>query len=384
MRIFLVILICLNLLTCSSIFSQVNFFDKDDTEFSLSYYEKEFGGNVEKVLWEFESGMIGPEYCNAGAIIVFNTYPKKWIALYVNLDRVNDRIDLSDVESIEDGDEKYRIQEERFTQWKESIYSMPLTKTRSIVDSILIKGNGNIVIDSIDIPEMYTGDEGEIIGVIVNNTTREFDEHVWYDVRMKVGRQRSKGYGLKFPKDNGIGMLDSITIQSITHIQHPKCDSNVVNGLWWINTEEQNYYSSYSVHFEYLISQYLGVFDFVGCGDVFFAKCNDGNSIGWYKFSAEHPEGEYLDIPVSSKLMNRIVGGDSYFDDFESYVIIENPKALSAYFFDKNEYFSFPKGYTLLSNNEYESVIVKKGKKKSYFNYDPSNGNDVGSIEAVR
>ena len=231
---------------------------------------------------------------------------------------------------------------------------------------------------------MYTGDEGEIIGVRVNNTTREFDEHVWYDVRMKVGRQRSKGYGLKFPKDNGIGMLDSITIQSITHIQHPKCDSNVVNGLWWINTEEQNYYSSYSVHFEYLISQYLGVFDFVGCGDVFFAKCNDGNSIGWYKFSAEHPEGEYLDIPVSSKLMNRIVGGDSDFDDFESYVIIENPKALSAYFFDKNEYFSFPKGYTLLSNNEYESVIVKKGKKKSYFNYDPSNGNDVGSIEAVR
>ena len=94
---------------------------------------------------------------------------------------------------------------------------------------------------------------------------------------------------------------------------------------------------------------------------------NKKTAIGWYKFSAEHPEGEYLDIPVSSKLMNRIVGGDSDFDDFESYIIIENPKALSAYFFDKNEYFSFPKGYTLLSNNEYESVIVKKGKKKFYF-----------------
>lgn len=384
MRLFLLLIFCSSWITYSSLFSQVNLFDKDDTEFSLSYYEKEFGGNVEKVLWEIETGLIGYEYCNAGAIIVFNTYPKKWIALHVNVDGVIDRIDLSDIESIEDGDERYRIQEERFTQWKESIYSMPLTKARSIVDSILIKGNGNIVIDSMVIPEMYTGDEGEIIGVRVNNSTREFDEHVWYDVRMQVGCKRSKGYGLKFPKDNKNGMLDAISIQSTTHIQHPKCDSNVVNGIWWINTEDQNYYSSYSINFEYLISQYLGVFDFVGCGDVFFAKCNDGNSIGWYTFSADHPEGEYLDIPVSSKLMNRIVGGDSDFDDFESYVIIENPKALSAYFFDKNEYFSFPKGYTLLSNNEYESVKVKKGKKKFYFNYDPSNGKNVGSIEAVR
>ena len=58
MRIFLVILICLDMLTCSSMFSQVNFFDTDDTEYSLSYYEHEFGGNVEKVFWEIETGMI--------------------------------------------------------------------------------------------------------------------------------------------------------------------------------------------------------------------------------------------------------------------------------------------------------------------------------------
>jgi len=384
MRIFLVILICLDMLTCSYMFSQVNFFDTDDTEYSLSYYEHEFGGNVEKVFWEIETGMIGPEYCNAGAVIVFNTYPKKWIALYVNLDGVIDRIDVSDIESIEDGDERFRIQEERFSQWKENITSMPLTKARSIIDSILVKNSANLLIDSIDIPEMYTGDEGEFIGVKVNYRTREFDEHVWYDMRMKVGCKRSQGFGLKIPNGNINGMVDTISIQSITHIQHPKCNPNVVNGIWWITTEDQNYYSNYSNNFEYLISQYISVTDYVGCGEVFFAKCNDGNSIGWYKFSAEHPEGEYLDIPVSSKLMNRIVGGDSDFDDFESYIIIENPKALSAYFFDKNEFFSFPKGYTLLSNNEYESVIVKKGKKKFYFNYDPSNGNDVGSIEAVR
>jgi len=365
-------------------FSQVNFFDTDDTEYSLSYYEHEFGGNVEKVFWEIETGMIGPEYCNAGAVIVFNTYPKKWIALYVNLDGVIDRIDVSDIESIEDGDERFRIQEERFSQWKENITSMPLTKARSIIDSILVKNSANLLIDSIDIPEMYTGDEGEFIGVKVNDRTREFDEHVWYDMRMKVGCQRSQGFGLKIPNGNINGMVNTISIQSITHIQHPQCNPNVVNGIWWITTEDQNYYSNYSNNFEYLISQYISVTDYVGCGEVFFAKCNDGNSIGWYKFSAEHPEGEYLDIPVSSKLMNRIVGGDSDFDDFESYVIIEHPKQLSAYFFDKNEYFSFPKGYTLFSNNEYESVIVKKGKKKFYFNYDPSNGNDVGSIEAVR
>lgn len=80
-------------------------------------------------------------------------------------------------------------------------------------------------------------------------------------------------------------------------------------------------------------------------------------------FSAEFPEGEHIDIPNDSKIFPRIVGGDSYLDGFENYVIVQNKKVLGSYFTDTKVFFPFPKDYKLVSNNEYESVIVKKGKK---------------------
>jgi hypothetical protein len=284
---------------------------------------------------------------------------------------------------MENEDYKSRLKDERFAKWKENIISIPLKEAVKIIDKELVSSNHNYIVDSMVIPEFYHGDEGEMIGVKKEIFTREYDEQYWSDMRMKVGCQRSEGFGIKFPKNEHHGMLDTLVIQSVIHVQNPRCNSQYVNAIWWESDNESKYYASSSTYFEYIISHFESVKDYVGCGNVFFAKCKDGNTIGWYKFSADIPEGEYLDISPLSKVMNRIVGGDSDYDGFESYALIENKNTLSAYFFNKNEFFHFPKGYNLLSNNEYEAVIVKKGKKKYYFNYDDSYDNGNCTIELL-
>jgi len=357
--------LCL-LLAYTVSYSQVNFFDADDTEYNLSYYEKEFEGKIKKIMWELDGGFYDPTNCNAAALIVFDSKPQYWIALHVNLDQFVDRVVVDDLETMEDYEARDRLKEERFSKWREQFYSMPISKSREIIDNTL-KQETLLIIDSISIPEFFSGDEGEIIGVKTKHRTRQFNERVWYDTRMKVGCQRSEGYGLRFPYRDDLGMLDTLTINSIIHLQHPKCDTGNVNAIWWKNDQDINFYASHSTHFEYLIGQFISVSDYVGNGNVFFAKCNDGNTLAWYMFSAEFPEGEFLDLPNDSNILPRIVGGDSDFDDFENYVIVQNKKILGAYFSEKKIFFPFPKEYKLISNNEYESVIVKKGKKKYYY-----------------
>jgi|GEM_PF-820469 len=364
-------------------YSQVNFFDADDTEYNLSYYEKEFGSKIENIIWELEGGFYDPTDCNAGAIIVFANRPQYWIALHVKLDDFVNRVEIEDLESMEDDEAKERIKEERFSNWKEKFYSMSLLRSREIIDSTLKQGP-IVIIDSNQIPDFYADDEGVIIGVKTKFRTRQFNEIVWYDTRMKAGCQRSEGYGIRFPYKDESGMMDSIVIESIVQLQHPKCDSNKVNAIWWKNDLDMNFYASYSTHFEYLISQFISVSDYIGNGNVFFAKCNDGNTLAWYMFSAEFPEGEYIDIPNDSKIFPRIVGGDSNLDGFENYVMVQNKKVLGSYFTDTKVFFPFPKDYKLFSNNEYESVIVKKGKKK--YSYDvlmEDQDHPYGRFEAV-
>jgi hypothetical protein len=101
-------------------------------------------------------------------------------------------------------------------------------------------------------------------------------------------------------------------------------------------------------------------------------------------FSPEFPEGEYVDIPNDSKIEPRIVGGDSYLDGFDDYVIVLNKKVLGAYFTTSKVFFPFPKDYKLISNNEYESVIVKKGKKKYYYEVQSDDqAQPYGRFEAI-
>jgi hypothetical protein len=364
-------------------YSQVNFLDADDTEYNLSYYEKEFGGKIEKVIWELEGGFYDPTNCNAGAIVVFASRPQNWIALHVKLDGFVDWVEIDDLESMDDYEARDRIKEERFATWKEKFYSMSLIKSREIIDSTL-KQEVIVIIDSNHIPDFYADDEGMIIGVKTKFRTRQFNESVWYDTRMTAGCQRSKGFGIRFPYKDESGMMDSIVIESIVHQQHPKCDSQKVNAIWWKNDLDMNFYASYSTHFEYLINQFISVSDYVGNGNVFFARCNDGNSLAWYMFSPEFPEGEYVDIPNDSKIEPRIVGGDSYLDGFDDYVIVLNKKVLGAYFTTSKVFFPFPKDYKLISNNEYESVIVKKGKKKYYYEVQSDDqAQPYGRFEAI-
>ncbi|MEN9828334.1 MAG: hypothetical protein RJA11_950 [Bacteroidota bacterium] len=367
----------------TEVLSQVNFFDSNDITYNISYYEELFGAKVHRIIWDFEAGMISPEYANAAVIVVFNSQKQHWISLRVNIDSHIKRVDFTDLEEMDNEDYKSRLKDERFAKWKENIISIPLKEAVKIIDKELVSSNHNYIVDSMVIPEFYHGDEGEMIGVKKGMFTREYEEQYWSDIRMKVGCQRSEGFGIKFPKNEHHGMLDTLVIQSVIHVQNPRCNSQYVNAIWWESDNESKYYASSSTYFEYIISHFESVKDYVGCGNVFFAKCKDGNTIGWYKFSADIPEGEYLDISPLSKVMNRIVGGDSDYDGFESYALIENKNTLSAYFFNKNEFFHFPKGYNLLSNNEYEAVIVKKGKKKYYYNYDDSYDNGNGTIELL-
>jgi hypothetical protein len=383
MRLFILFMVYIILGHSSQLISQVNYLNSDDKEYTLYYYEQLFGAKVQKVIWGFEEGMISPEYANAAVIVVFNSQKQHWISLRITIDDHIKRVDFSDLENMENDEDKYRLKDERYAQWKNSIISIPLKESVKIIDKELVSSNHNYIVDSMVIPEFYHGDEGEMIGVKKEQLTREYDEQYWSDMRMKVGCQRSEGFGIKFPRNEHRGMLDTLIIHSVIHTQNPKCNSQYVNAIWWESDNESNYYASSSTHFEYIIDNFESVNDYVGCGNVFFAKCSDGNTLGWYTFSAEKPEGEYLDIHPQSKVMNRIVGGDSDFDDFESYVLIEHKKSLSAYHFNKNEYYHFPKGFTLVSNNEYEAVILQKGKKKFYYNYDDSYDNGNGTIELL-
>ncbi len=154
-------------------YSQVNFLDADDTEYNLSYYEKEFGGKIEKVIWELEGGFYDPTNCNAGAIVVFASSPQNWIALHVKLDGFVDWVEIDDLESMDDYEARDRIKEERFATWREKFYSMSLIKSREIIDSTL-KQEVIVIIDSNHIPDFYADDEGMIIGVKTKFRTRQF------------------------------------------------------------------------------------------------------------------------------------------------------------------------------------------------------------------
>ena len=365
-----ILIVILSILALSTeAFSQVNFFDADDTEYSLSYYETLYGSKVEKIIWEFEGGMIDPQSCNASVVVLFKSKQRHWLSMYVRLDENDDRVDFSDIENMEDEDEKNRLREERFSDWKKKISSMSIASARSIIDSVLKKDESNIIIDSVDIPEFYFGDEGELIGVKKGNKTRTFNEKYWYDTRMKVGCYRSEGHGIKYPENNSHGMMDSIVIDSIIKLQHPQCNTANTNAIWWYNEDGLTQYAGFATHFEYIITHFERVSDYVGCGDVFFAKCYDGNSFSWYLFSAENPQGEYLDIPADRTIEPVIVYGDSGYDEFGEYVIAYNKKMIGAYFLGKKVFYPFPKGYTLYSNKEYEGTIVKKGKKKLHYYY---------------
>jgi hypothetical protein len=366
----------------TQLISQVNYLDSDDKEFTLYYYEQLFGSTVDKVIWEFEGGLIDPQSCNASIIVVFASKQKHWLSMYVNLDKYVSRVDFSDLENDEGGEDLYRMKEERFDAWKKKISSMQISNTRNIIDSTLHNQETYVIIDSNDIPEFYSGDEGELIGVRRGTTTRRFNEQYWYDTRLKVGCGRSEWHAVKYPNRHSNGMMDSLEIQSIIHIQHPKCDTNNVNGIWWDRGNESKYYASSSTYFEYIISHVESVKDYVGCGNVFFAKCFDGNTLAWYVFSSEKPQGEYLDIPSDFIIEPIIKNGDSDYDDFGNYVIAYNTKSVSAYFLDKEFIYLFPKGYTFHSNKEYEGTIVKKGKKKFHYYYGSSYEEDIyGTFE---
>jgi hypothetical protein len=360
----------------------VNFFDSDDITYNISYYEELFGAKVHRIIWDFEAGMISPEYSNAAVIVVFNSKKQHWISLRVNIDSHIKRVDFTDLEEMENEDYKSRLKDERFAKWKENIISIPLKEAVKIIDKELVSSNHNYIVDSMVIPEFYHGDEGEMIGVKKEIFTREYDERYWSDMRMKVGCQRSEGFGIKFPKNEHHGMLDTLVIQSVIHVQNPRCNSQYVNAIWWESDNESKYYASSSTYFEYIISHFESVKDYVGCGNVFFAKCFDGNTLAWYVFSSEKPQGEYLDIPSDFIIEPIIKNGDSDYDDFGNYVIAYNTKSVSAYFLDKEFIYLFPKGYTFHSNKEYEGTIVKKGKKKFHYYYGSSYEEDIyGTFE---
>ena len=369
MRFHILIIIWTVLALSTETFSQVNFFDSDDTDYTLSYYETIFGSKIEKIEWEFEGGMIDPQSCNASVIVLFASKQKHWLSMYVRLDDYDNRVDFSDLENIEDEDKKYRLREARFSDWKKEVSSMSIGSARSIIDSILTKGVTNIIIDSVEIPDFYFGDEGELIGVKKGNQTRTFSEKYWYDTRMKVGCNRSEGHGIKYPNRITHGMMDSMIIDSIIKLQHPQCNVGNTNAIWWYDGDGLTHYASFATHFEFIITHFEKVSDYVGCGDVFFAKCYDGNTLAWYLFSSETPQGEFIDIPPDRTIEPTIVYGDSGYDGFGEYVIAYNKKMTGAYFLDKRVFYSFPKGYTLYSNKEYEGTIVKKGKKKLHYYY---------------